>query len=97
VNASFTCLKCERGSQVVGEINTNLEMTSEVVLESVRKFCYFGDTLNAGGSCSKSESFIKKIQELLPILEHMGASVTANCKLCKLYKCCVRSTFAPAK
>ena len=52
----FICRCCKADSPITDGLNTDFHLdTGNVVsLEKVDKFCYLGDTLDAGGGCDSA-------------------------------------------
>jgi len=72
---SFICRCCKADSPITDGLNTDLhlDISNEILLEKVDKFCYLGDMLDADGGCDSAvtatvRSAWKKLPEYLPIL-----------------------------
>ena len=91
---SFMCKVCVRirNGEVEDEVE-RLDLSDEVSLERVRKFCYLGDMINGnGGASSASVARVrcawKKFRELSGILTSKDVSLKLKGKV---YLACVRS------
>ena len=93
-NADFHCRRCLEGEIGLFQSVLLKEVVIEpnVKLECVPKFCYLGDTLEAGGVEEAARARVRcawaKFKELSPILTARGASYRIKGKI---YKACVQS------
>ena len=92
--AQYKCPTCRRESRVtnVPELK-ELEIGGGETCEVVRKFCYLGDMIDAGGGadlavCSRIRSGWKKFKDFAPILTDKCISHTLKARV---YAACVRS------
>jgi len=94
-NDGFQCPKC---SNLVKKLEAkhvkgSLVMDTGVEFECVDRFCYLGDTLEAGGGAVLASSMRvrcawNKFKDLSPILTARGATLKVKGKI---YKACVQS------
>ena len=95
-NVDFHCRRCLGGENGLFQSVLLKEVVIEpsVKLECVPKFCYLGDTLDAGGGGVEEAARARvrcawaKFKELSPILTARGASYRIKGKI---YKACVQS------
>jgi hypothetical protein len=90
---TYVCRRCTRVGQDVAVGNKNFDIGNGVLLESVDKFCYLGDMLDADGGCDSAVTARvrcawKKFRDFSPILTGKGFSLRLKGKV---YASCVRS------
>ena len=98
-NTDCRCCKVDR--PLTDGLNTDLhlDISTEVSLEKVDKFCYLGDILDADGGCdlevtARVRSAWKKFHEYLPILTGKGFSLKLKGRV---YATCVQGSHASWK
>jgi len=88
----YRCRRCVGGSQVRSEGLQQISLGVGQNLECVKKFCYLGDMIGAGGGAEEaSRTRVRcawaKFKELAPVLTSRGASLKVKGKV---YNACVQ-------